>query len=282
MSDAWDPLFSPDSIPRGMLSSPQILFCLKEKLPAKNWRPSCLKSAFYEMRLGNFSRWHIAGERRVQRLGPEIDLNKNVQTTLSLPPNSLTFVTTIEEFLTPRDMIARFNLVTRWVRKGLLIGAAPIVEPQFSGHLLIPAHNFSNNPVQIAFGEPFIAIEFTKTPPIDNACVVNADPAGDIQKYIDEAGVAESSVSAVINKNEKVYNDIASKTKIFSIAGAITIFLLIRSNMTLLINIFNSAENARKSAIQAESVIKEYSAKNDAQYRDFKDRLNRYGLCSKI
>ena len=254
MNETRTPLFSPDSIPNGLLSSPQILMRLKERSLAKNWKPSCLKSASYEMRLGNFSCWHLAGVRRVQRHGPEIDANKNIQTSLSLPPSSLTFVTIIEEFLMPRDMIARFNLVSRRVRKGLLIGAAPIVEPRFSGHLLIPARNFSGNPVQIAFGEPFIAVEFAKTLPIDNSYVVNADPVGNIQKYIDETDAVDSSLSAAINKNEKVCNDIASKTKIFSIAGAIALFLLICSNMTLLVNIFNSAKNARKPAIQAKAL----------------------------
>ncbi|MDE5833693.1 MAG: hypothetical protein K2H64_12095 [Desulfovibrio sp.] len=276
MDEDADLIFSPEEIPHGMLSSPQILYCLRKKLLVGSWNPSCLKSASYEMRLGNFSCWYEDGVRKTQRLGPETDLNRNIRTSLPLAPNSLTFVTTIESFVMPCDMIARFNLIARWVRKGMLLGTAPIVDPQFTGRLLIPIHNFSSRPVEIFFNEPLIAVEFTKTLPPDKTYVRNSDPFGNPEKYINETGPVESSVFAAINKSQKVYDDIASKTKIFSIAGAITLFLLICSNMTLLINIFNSAENARKSAIQAESVIKEYSVKNDAQYRNFSDRLNRF------
>lgn len=266
-------LFSPPSLPHGMLSSPQILQCLQAGLLVTDWDRKNLYSATYDMRMGNFACWYEGGLRINHSLGPVIDLNRGINTSLEFKPNSLTFVTTIEGFHLPCDIIARFNLRANWVRKGLLLGTAPIVEPQFTGRLLIPIHNFSSNPVQINFGEAFIAVEFTKTLPPDKEYVENANPEGNTDYYLERTGIVESSVYAAISRNEKLYADIQNKTKIFSIAGAITLFLLICSIMTLMLNIFNLADNIRKAALQAEKTITDFSGKNAVEFRKFGDEL---------
>lgn len=266
-------IFSPASIPAGMFSSPQILECLKSGLLLEAWEEGCLMPATYEMRLGAFSCWYANGLRAVWHLGPQEDANRGIHASLSFKPNSLTFITTLEAFKMPCDVVARFNLLSKWVRKGLLLGTAPIVEPEFCGRLLIPIHNFSSNPVQIDFSERLIAVEFTKTLPLNDSYISNPAPEGNIKSYVDSIGVVESSVSSALSKNQSLFNDIQSKTKIFSIAGAITLFLLICSVMTLVINIFNVAENARKSAAQADSVIKSYSGRNEEEFARFREEI---------
>lgn len=266
-------LYSPHEIPPGMFSSPQILECLKADQLVEGWDKNCIMPATYEMRLGTFACWYTGGLRAELGLGPEEDANKGIHTSLAFQPNSLTFISTLEAFRLPCDIIARFNLLGRWVRKGLLLGTAPIVEPEFCGRLLIPIHNFSSYPVQIDFADRIIAVEFTKTLPLNSFYVSNLESRGNIKNFVDQTGVVESSVSSALAKNQNLFNDIQAKTKIFSIAGAITLFLLICSVMTLVINIFNVAENARKSASQADSVIKTYAAKNDSQFAKFREEI---------
>lgn len=266
-------LRSPSDIPSGMFSSPQILKCLKAGLLLEGWEPRFLQSATYSMRLGMFSCWYVDGLRTNWPLGEHDDRNRDIHRILVFKPNSLTYVTTLESFLLPCDVIARFNLRTRWVRKGLLLGTAPIVEPQFKGRLLIPIHNFSSDPVQIEFGDPLVEVEFTKTLPVDSEYVPNPDPVGEIGKYLDLTGVVESSVYSALARNEELYKNIASKTKMFSIAGAITLFLLICSVVTLLLNIFNLAENTRKTAAQAQSVVEAVADRSRADFIKLEDRI---------
>lgn len=266
-------LYSPASLPSGMLSSGQILECLNAGLLLTGWEKGCLCSATYNMRLGAFSCWYVDGLRVNWPLGQEDDLNRDIHRILTFRPNSLTFITTIEKFRIPCDMIARFNLLGYWVRKGLLLGTAPIVDPEFTGRLIIPIHNFSTNPVQIEYGDELVAVEFTKTLPVTTAYVANPENQGEIGAYLKLAGVVESSVSSALSKNQKLFDEIRSRTKIFSIAGAITLFLLICSTLTLMLNIFNLAENARKSAAQAQTVVDSYSAKNEQEFRDFRQKL---------
>lgn len=266
-------IYSPQNIAPGMLASPQILQCLDAGLLLEGWEKDCILPATYEMRLGAFACWYENGLRMVWPLGAVDDLNRDIHKILTFRPNSLTFITTMEQFALPCDIIARFNLRTRWVRKGLLLGTAPIVDPQFKGRLLLPIHNFSSNPVQIAYADRLVAVEFTKTLPVDKNYVPNPDPIGNIDKYLELTGVVESSVSTALNKHEALFNSIQSKTKIFSIAGAITLFLLICSTMTLMLNIFNLAENTRKSAAQAQTIVDGFSDKNKAEFDKMRDEI---------
>lgn len=266
-------LYSPPGLPHGMLSSPQLRECLKAGLLLTGWQEPYLKSATYNMRLGAFSCWYEDGLRYNWPLGEEDDLNRNVHRILTFRPNSLTFITSLEAFRLPCDIIARFNLLTYWVRKGLLLGTAPIVDPEFCGRLMIPIHNFSTNPVQIEYGDEVIAAEFTKTLPVTDGFVPNLNSEGNIKEYLELTGVVESSVYSALSKNQKLFDEIGSRTKTFSIAGAITLFLLLCTILTLVVNIFNLAENARKSASQAQSIIEEFSAKNETEFKRYRQEL---------
>jgi len=115
------------------------------------------------MRVGGSVLTWNRGEKIEFELGVNEDKNKNIRKSVELQPNSLTFLTTIEEFQLTKDVIARFNLKSKWVHQGLLLGTGPIVDPQLHARLLIPVHNFSSQTVTMNYGQEFISVEFTKT-----------------------------------------------------------------------------------------------------------------------
>lgn len=85
--------------------------------------------------------------------------------SFELPPNSLVYVQTKELFQLPNYMAVRFNLHIELVHKGLLLGTGPLVDPGFSGQLLIPLHNMTANTYVLAEDDEVIWVEFTKVSP---------------------------------------------------------------------------------------------------------------------
>lgn len=206
-----------DSIlPIGMLSSPQIAYCILEFNIIENYDLQCLGPATYNMRLGGRVLSWNNGQKEDYLLDETDDKNKNIRRILTLRPNSLTFVTTIEKFHLPKDIIARFNLKSKFIHKGLLLGTGPIVDPELHANLLIPLHNFSSNDIDIEFGEEIISVEFTKTLNPDAVfdkenCeyVCNEHWDYNFEKYRDRIGkgVIESSVESTLNKYGKTLKD---------------------------------------------------------------------------
>ena len=82
---------------------------------------------------------------------------------VTIPPNSLVYVRTAQEFQLPNYMAVRFNLHIDLVHKGLLLGTGPLVDPGFFGRLMVPLHNLTSNTYVLAVGDDFIWAEFTKT-----------------------------------------------------------------------------------------------------------------------
>lgn len=141
-------------VPPGLFAAEQIWFYLSKYNILWRWDKKNIKAATYEMRLGKKAiRWE-------EEALIEFDIEKEGH--LTLKPNSLTFVTTYERFDLPYDIIARYNLKSQLVHKGLLLGTGPIVDPGFKSHIVIPLHNFSCRNVEIGYKENFISVEFTK------------------------------------------------------------------------------------------------------------------------
>lgn len=203
-------------LPIGMLSSPQIAYCILEFKIIENYDLQCLGPATYNMRLGGRVLSWNNGQKEDYLLDETEDKNKNIRRILTLRPNSLTFVTTIEKFQLPKDIIARFNLKSKFIHKGLLLGTGPIVDPELHANLLIPLHNFSSNDIDIEFGEEIISVEFTKTLNPDavfdkEGCeyVCNKHWDYNFEKYRDRIGkgIIESSVESTLNKYGKTLKD---------------------------------------------------------------------------
>lgn len=79
-----------------------------------------------------------------------------------LKRNTIAFVSLSSSINLPHYIAARFNLQIEFVHRGVLLGTGPLVDPGFSGDLLIPLHNLTNNDYIIEYNEPIIWMEFTK------------------------------------------------------------------------------------------------------------------------
>jgi len=118
--------------------------------------PKALKSASYEAHIdGDVIYWN-EDQIRVER-----SLKRGER--LVLPPNSITFVQVEPQFRLPNYIAIRFNLRITHVHRGLLLGTGPLVDPGFSGKLLIPLHNLTSSPYDMDTNEALIWVEFTKT-----------------------------------------------------------------------------------------------------------------------
>ncbi|MGD0401405.1 MAG: hypothetical protein ABSC04_21135 [Syntrophobacteraceae bacterium] len=290
----------------GMLSSPHIRYYVEkyEILDIDSYEETCLESASYNMRIGgNILTWY-EGARSEFTLGPADNVNANVRKSVELTPNSLTFVTTIEKFQLPKDIIARFNLKSKWVHQGLLLGTGPIVDPQLHGHLLIPVHNFSTQTVTMSYGDELISVEFTKTLDPDGPVPLDSgkenkyrendhwDPG--YSKYREKIInlTVESSVQSQFLENKKqieLWRNAIEKTLDqfkkwggFGIAGAIFAFLaLFITTCTLLYSNYEKADTAYnlvkqydKSSSDFQSLKSDYE-KLQKELRDIKQYTER-------
>ena len=117
-----------------------------------------LNPATYTIRLlGTLYWWEAQDDRLCQR---QKEIAEN--TSLTIRANSISYLSTREEFRLPQYIAARFNLHIRYVHKGILLGTGPLVDPGFAGPLLIPLHNLTNNDYVVEGGDNLLWVEFTK------------------------------------------------------------------------------------------------------------------------
>jgi deoxycytidine triphosphate deaminase len=117
-----------------------------------------LKTASYEGRIGN--RVFIYEPRGRRR---EVTREAFKGGYLKVPANSIVFVESDLTFHLPLYIGLRFNLQILHVHRGLLLGTGPLIDPGFSGKILIPLHNLTSEPHYIHKDEGLIWVEFTKT-----------------------------------------------------------------------------------------------------------------------
>ena len=209
--------FVENTIAPGMLSSPQIRRYIKNNylvlipegqnsIDKGECNEHLLKPATYDMRLGSPAFRYEEGKTKEFCLGKNENSIERISKKLTLHPNSLTFVTTHESFNLPKDVVARFNLKSKWVRQGLLLGTGPIVDPQFKGALSIPIHNFSSQFIEIGYLDPLIAVEFTKTLPAlkEDGYVDNPSSSGNIKSYMSGVAPVDSSVFSTIEETKRI------------------------------------------------------------------------------
>ncbi|HEX3675205.1 MAG TPA: hypothetical protein VHU87_13110 [Rhizomicrobium sp.] len=124
-----------------------------------------LKSASYEVRPGGkFIYWQ-------KKDGKTCKVEKTITkstSSLVLPANSISYIQAEPYFRLPLYIAVRFNLRIKHVHRGILLGTGPIVDPGFSGQLLIPIHNLTSTDYEINLNpadedDGLIWIEFTKT-----------------------------------------------------------------------------------------------------------------------
>jgi deoxycytidine triphosphate deaminase len=260
-------------VPPGMLSSPQIAYYVEKYKIIKGFEEECLGPASYHMRIGGSVLTWVKGEKIEFELGKEDDKNKSIQSTLELRPNSLTFVTTIESFALPKDIIARFNLKSKWVHEGILLGTGPIVDPELNGNLLIPLHNFSNQNVSLNYGEEFISVEFTKTlnpdqklPTPHEKCkyVKNKHSDFDFHKYRKRIGgkTVESSVLSTLENHGKIIENYEKRLSIFTWVGFGTFAAVFIAIIALVVTTWSLISSSLTTANEAENIVKQYKGQN--------------------
>lgn len=141
------------------------------------------KTASYPLSVGNeIAFWDAARpqDRPIRELAPDGQV--------VIPPNSLIYVRTAERFQLPNYMAVRFNLHIDLVHKGLLLGTGPLVDPGFSGRLMVPLHNLTSNTYMLQVGDDFIWAEFTKTSLVDEwtkACPARPKRTGALVDFPD-------------------------------------------------------------------------------------------------
>jgi deoxycytidine triphosphate deaminase len=148
--------------------------------------------------------------------GRDYDLFLRKDEPFTLEQNSIAFVTTREHFRLPFYIGARFNLRIKNVHRGLLVGTGPLVDPGFSGPLLVPLHNLTTNDYEFSEGEDFAWFEFTKVSPHTWTPGYERDPKlkgqyipfpqtktpSDPRKYLPR-GPIRSSIPAAIAESEQ-------------------------------------------------------------------------------
>ena len=182
MTENWrqHPHYSIDpfpNIPPALLNSSDI---------AKYGEAGCLVTSFDDDRLktssytmmfaGTLYQWERKSERGALGISLPLPswLNNDRRRTecaikpdkrYKLPRNSISYLFMEEEFRLPEYIAARINFRIPFVHRGMLLGTGPLVDAGFSGSLLIPLHNLTDNDYYIKGGEGIIWVEFTKLSP---------------------------------------------------------------------------------------------------------------------
>lgn len=99
----------------------------------------------YDLRISEIS---VRGREEVQKEG-----------TVTIPPRTMFYVSTIERVRMADDVCAQLWLRTSWIRKGIM-GAFGKIDAGFEGTLTLGAYNATDSPVDIPIGERFCQIVF--------------------------------------------------------------------------------------------------------------------------
>jgi deoxycytidine triphosphate deaminase len=267
--------FDDDIIEAGMLSSPQIAYCQERYQIIDGYDESCLSSATYHMRIGGHVIAWENGKKNEFTLAEDDNPIKKKRSSIDLQPNSLTYVTTIEQFNLPKDIIARFNLKSKWVHKGLLLGTGPIVDPEFKGELLIPLHNFSSQLVRIEFEEKIISVEFTKTlnpEPIVSetnrellqySYKINTSRPFYVKDFIERGGAnSQSSVKTKFDQFIKQMKQYEKSIVRFNYTAVITAVGVGIGLIALIITTWNLVSSTFEQLNDAKNIVKQYQSQN--------------------
>ncbi|HZW24014.1 MAG TPA: hypothetical protein VFF26_00890 [Gallionella sp.] len=183
-------------------------------------------------------------------------------TPFTLKKNTIAFVSIATKFCLPDYIAIRFNLRINLVHKGLLLGTGPLVDPGFSGQLLIPLHNLTSKDYVLIGGEGLIWVEFTK---VSNS-KIDADALGftpsfpsskrdkEAQYYFNESSDGKPAISSIPGEVKTAKED-ANKAKEISEKirnyGIIAVGALVLSLAGVVIATWNLISSANKNVADA-------------------------------
>jgi deoxycytidine triphosphate deaminase len=188
-------------------------------------------------------------------------------TPFTLPKNSIAFIFLATKFRLPDYIALRFNLKITHVHRGLLLGTGPLIDPGFSGRLLIPLHNLTSKDYSLIGGEGLIWVEFTKLSPHSHwngaarknsrhyehflASKRNLDP----QQYFNKASDGTPAISSIPGEI-KTARDIARSAQRFTrnltIGGGIA---LVFSVVGMLLPTWDLISSANKNVADATNTV---------------------------
>lgn len=250
LPDARDPVLTvrekdpcPD-IPAALLSSEHIKEYFEKTNMIKEFYPERVKSASYEMNAARIIRWDDKENLIVNE-------KKDGSGLIRFPANSIVFAQVDGSFYLPYYIAARFNLRIQHVHRGLLLGTGPLIDPGFSGDLLIPVHNLTSDEYVISEDEGLIWVEFTKTsygsnsenrPPPGFKPFEEAKTKKDFHYYLDKANKHKPIVSSIpkaVERVSKKATDAERTTKFFASIGLLTIAALTYAILDLVLSTHN-------------------------------------------
>jgi deoxycytidine triphosphate deaminase len=189
-------------------------------------------------------------------------------TPFTLPKNSIAFVFLATQFRLPDYIALRFNLKITHVHRGLLLGTGPLIDPGFSGRLLIPLHNLTSKDCTLIGGEGLIWVEFTKLSPHTHW---NGDARKDSrdyehfpsakrnlapQQYFNKASNGTPAVSSIPGEIKTARDSAESArrfTRNLTIGGAIA---LVISLVGMLVPTWDLISNANKNVADASNAVR--------------------------
>src|SRR5687768_13060934 len=144
------------SIPLSLLSSAEIDDYVRVTALLYPFDSRSLKSASYGVHVGGeFIRWDGEGRR--------IDQVVKRGSSCVLPANSVSYIQLEPYFRVPYYLALRASLRITHLHRGLITGSAPLIDPGFSGKLLVPLYNLTATDYDLNTNEPLVGLEFTKT-----------------------------------------------------------------------------------------------------------------------
>jgi len=189
----------------------------------------------------------------------------------------------------PQYIAARFNLRITHVHQGLLLGTGPLVDPGFSGRILVPLHNLTDNDYVFMGGDSFIHVEFTKLNPLPRwEPSVDMDSISDDyvefpkkkiisspDKYFRKANVLDNKgvvsnlnpltleVQSALSDFRDLSDTVKRRQTTFNwigFGGILALLALLYSALTLVLDAHEAARDAENAASQSQTALKEAQA----------------------
>ncbi|MBR1452649.1 MAG: dCTP deaminase [Candidatus Methanomethylophilaceae archaeon] len=96
---------------------------------------------------------------RIKEIMVRGDPDLKTEGTVTIPPRTMFYVSTVERVRMPKDICAQLWLRTTWIRKGI-IGAFGKIDAGFEGTLTLGAYNATDDPIELPIGERFCQMVF--------------------------------------------------------------------------------------------------------------------------
>ncbi len=137
---------------KGVLSEIDILNLIKAKTLLQFSDYDKIKSASYDLTIGE----------EIWKNGLRIKLDEK-NYAVSIPPYSYIIVISEERAIFPKFITARFDLKVSLFLDGVILSAAPQIEPGYQGKICSLLYNASDREVSLKKGDHFATLEFSVT-----------------------------------------------------------------------------------------------------------------------